>query len=70
MFKILLITFGTIFVSAILISYLTFFVYIRKKFITSAVDSGTKRSNAKKIWRRSKRSILRMSYRIVFRGGK
>ena len=68
MFKILLIVFGTIFVGAILISYLTFFFYIKKSFIDSVISSGTDKKKAKKIWRGAKLPILKMAFRIVFRG--
>jgi len=68
MFKILLIVLGSIFVGAILISYLTFFFYIKKSFIDSAISSGIAKREARMIWRKTKFSILKMASRIVFRG--
>jgi pyrroline-5-carboxylate reductase len=68
MFKILLIVLGSILVGAILISYLTFFFYIRKSFIDSSVASGIDRKEAKEIWSKTKLPILKMAFRIVFRG--
>ena len=70
MFKILLIMFGSIFVGALLISSLTFFFYIKKIFITDAISFGLGRREAIKTWRQSKFVLLRMAFRIVFRGEK
>ena len=68
MFKILLIILGSIFVGAILISYLTFFFYIKRIFIDNAVSAGEERRVAGRIWRKSKFIILKMASRIMFRG--
>ncbi len=68
MFKVLLIVLGLIFVGAILISYLTFFFYIKKSFINSSIDFGTDKKQAKRIWRKTRSSILKIAFRIVFRG--
>lgn len=68
MFKIVLIVLGTTLVGAMLISYLTFFFYIRKSFIDSTISLGEDKRNARRIWRRAKLPILGMAFRIVFRG--
>ena len=69
MLKILIIVLGSILVGAILISYLTFFFYIKQSFIKSAMSSGEERREAKRIWRKSRFTLLRMACRIMFRGG-
>ena len=70
MFKIFLILVGSIFVVAILISYLTFFFYIKKIFVENVISSGETKREAIKVWKQCRSFLLKKSYRIVFRGGR